>query len=67
VTAYEGDDPDCKPMVYTTGTGLLIPVVATCHIIRNEGDVVAQTIAVQLIPAAATRRIDVPDPRNCHF
>jgi hypothetical protein len=37
------------------------------HIVRNEGEVVAQTIAVQLIPAGATRRIDVPAPGNCPF
>jgi hypothetical protein len=28
---------------------------------------VAQTIAVQLIPADQGRRIDVADPGNCHF
>jgi hypothetical protein len=27
----------------------------------------AKTIAVQLIPANAVRRIDVADPGNCHF
>jgi hypothetical protein len=37
------------------------------HILRNEGDVEAKTIAVQLIPADAARRIDVADPGNCHF
>ena len=37
------------------------------HIIRNETGAEAQTIAVQLIPAGAMRRIDLPDPGNCPF
>ena len=67
VTAYEGDDPDCTPHVYTQGMGFVDPGGKHVHIIRNEGPVQASTIAVQLIPAAATRRIDAPDPGNCHF
>lgn len=67
VTAYEGDDPDCKPSVYTPGMGFVDPGGGHVHILRNEGDVEARTIAVQLIPADAVRRIDAEDPGNCHF
>jgi hypothetical protein len=67
VTAYEGDDPACKPTVYTQGTGFVDPGGDHVHILRNEGTVDASTIAVQLIPADAVRRIDVGDPGNCHF
>jgi hypothetical protein len=67
LTAYEGHDPNCKPHVYTQGMGFVDPGGNHVHIIRNEGTVEAQTIAVQLIPAGATRRIDAPDPGNCHF
>jgi quercetin dioxygenase-like cupin family protein len=67
VTDYEGHDPACKPHVYTKGMGFLDPGGDHVHILRNEGDVEARTIAVQLIPADATRRIDVADPGNCHF
>ena len=67
VTDYEGHDPDCKPHVYKTGMGFVDPGGNHVHILRNEGDVEAKTIAVQLIPADATRRIDVADPGNCHF
>jgi len=36
------------------------------HVIRNEGTDVAQTIAVQLVPAGGARRIDVATvPANC--
>jgi hypothetical protein len=37
------------------------------HNIRNEGAEEARTIAVQLIPADAVRRIDAADPGNCPF
>jgi hypothetical protein len=37
------------------------------HIIRNEGAVEPQTIAIQIIPAGQPRRIDAADPGNCHF
>lgn len=67
VTAYEGDDPECKASVYTQGMGFVDPGGDHVHIIRNEGPVEARTIAVQLIPAAATRRIDVQSPGNCPF
>jgi uncharacterized cupin superfamily protein len=67
VTGYEGDDPDCKPHVYTRGMGFVDHGSDHVHILRNESDVVAKTIAVQVISAAAVRRIDVADPGNCHF
>jgi hypothetical protein len=67
VTAYEGDDPDCKPSVYTQGMGFVDPGGDHVHILRNEGPVEARTITVQLIPADAMRRIDVQSPGNCPF
>jgi Cupin domain len=67
VTDYEGHDPDCRPHVYKTGMGFVDPGGDHVHILRNEGAVEAKTIAVQLIPANAARRIEVADPGNCHF
>jgi hypothetical protein len=67
VTDYEGHDPDCKPHVYKTGTAFVDQGGDHVHILRNEGTVEARTIAIQLIPAEATRRIEVADPGNCHF
>ena len=32
----------------------------------NAGSVDAETIAVQLIPSGQPRRIDKPEPANCH-
>ena len=67
LTAYEGNDPDCKPHVFTTGMGFVDPGGDHVHIVRNESTDVAETVVVQLIPAGQPRRIDVPDPGNCHF
>jgi quercetin dioxygenase-like cupin family protein len=67
VTAYEGDDPECKPHVYTPGMGFVDPGDDHVHNLRNEGTVDARTITVQLIPAGAARRIDAPDPGHCSF
>jgi hypothetical protein len=69
VTEYEGPDPECKPHVYTRDMMFVDPHGHGdyVHIIRNEGNVVARTTTIQLIPAGATRRIDTADPGNCHF
>jgi quercetin dioxygenase-like cupin family protein len=65
VTDYESDDPACKPQVYTQGMSFVDSGGSHSHIVRNESTTVAATIAVQLIPAGATRRIDAPAPPNC--
>lgn len=67
VTAYEGDDPSCTPHVYTPGMGFVDPGGEHVHVLRNEGAIEARTIAVQLIPADAVRRIDAAGPAACAF
>jgi hypothetical protein len=67
VTAYEGDDPSCTPHVYTQGMAFVDPGGSHVHLLRNEGTVEARTVAVQMIPAGATRRLDAPNPGNCGF
>jgi hypothetical protein len=67
VTAYDSDDSGCTPHVYTVGMGFVDEGGDHVHVLRNEGTVEARTITVQLIPAAATRRIDAPSPGNCPF
>jgi quercetin dioxygenase-like cupin family protein len=68
ITAYEGDDPSCTPHVYKAGMTFVDPGGGHVHILRNEGSEVARTIAVQLIPHKAARRIDVAaGPPTCPF
>ena len=52
--------PDREGQVRPAGDGQV-------HILRNEGAVAAETIAVQFLPQGAVRRIDVPGPGNCSF
>jgi hypothetical protein len=67
VTNYTGDDPTCTGHSYTVGQGF-IDTGKGVHILRNEGNVQAETIAVQLLPKGAPRRIDLPQPPgNCPF
>jgi len=67
VTNYTSDDPSCTPHVYNAGSGFVDAGGRDEHILRNEGSVVAETIAVQFLPKSANRRIEEPDPGNCHF
>jgi hypothetical protein len=65
VTAYEGDDPSCSPTTYTVGMGFVDAGGDHVHLLRNEDSVDARTVAVQLIPTGATRRIDAASPSAC--
>jgi len=68
VTNYLGDDPNCTPHTYTAGAGFIDPGSGHVHLLRNETGAPAETIAVQLLPKDADRRIDVPvAPGNCPF
>ncbi|HJQ95240.1 MAG TPA: hypothetical protein VJ935_05965 [Acidimicrobiia bacterium] len=67
ITAYDGDDPSCTAQVYEAGTGFIDSGDGHVHLLRNEGTVNAVTIAVQILPAGADRRIDAPNPGNCGF
>lgn len=67
VTNYDGDDPTCTPKDYTVGMTFVDHGGDHSHIVRNEGSVEARTVAVQLIPAGATRRIDAQANPACSF
>jgi hypothetical protein len=67
VTHYDAHDPKCTPHVYTAGMSFVDLGGSHTHIVRNEGTVEAQVVAVRLIPAGQPGRIDAPDPGNCHF
>jgi predicted metal-dependent enzyme (double-stranded beta helix superfamily) len=67
VTVYEAESDACTPHTYSVGMGFVDEGGDHVHLIRNEGAVEARTIAVQLIPAGATRRIDAEAPGGCPF
>jgi quercetin dioxygenase-like cupin family protein len=66
MTNYSSDEPGCAPHTYTAGESLVDPGGDDSHMLRNEGAVTAETIAVQFLPQGATRRNDVtPAPDGC--
>ncbi len=65
VTVYDGDDPACAPHVYAEGMAFVDAGGDHAHLIRNEGAEEARTVAVQLIPAGAARRIGADRPAPC--
>ena len=66
VSDYDPNTTDCQPTVYTVGMGFIDSGGGHVHNIRNEGVVTASSIAVQLIPADADRRLDaLQAPANC--
>jgi quercetin dioxygenase-like cupin family protein len=68
VTNYLGDDPNCRPHTYAAGDGFIDPGGGRVHLLRNETGTLAETVAVQLLPQGAERRIEVPvAPGNCPF
>jgi hypothetical protein len=67
VTVYESSDSTCTPHVYTVGMGFVDAGGDHVHVIRNESGSEAHTVAVQLVPAGAARRIDAPGSAACGF
>ena len=70
VTVYEGDDASCTPHVYTANTSnnSFVDIGGgDVHLIRNETGAEAKTMAIQFVPAGATRRVDAADPGHCSF
>ena len=65
LAVYDGDDPTCTPTIYEAGESFTDIGCGDVHLVRNEGNVEAVDIAVQIVPLGALRRIDVPDPGNC--
>jgi quercetin dioxygenase-like cupin family protein len=66
VTNYESDQPHCKGATYSAGTTFVDAGGTDVHELVNAGATPAETIAVQFIPQGQPRRIDEPEPSNCH-
>lgn len=64
-TVYDGDDPTCTPHVYEAGSAFVDVGGGDVHMVRNENSVNLETVAFQVVPTAAARRIDAPNPGFC--
>lgn len=66
VTNYTTEDHNCAGHTYTAGQGFIDSGGNDEHTLRNNGTTEAETIAVQLIPHGAPRKIDAPtNPTHC--
>jgi len=65
VTNYDSDVPACAGADYTTGSSLTDPGGTDVHMLKNNGTVEAETIAVQFLPTGAIRKIDELAPSGC--
>ncbi len=65
LTVYDAADPTCTPKIYTAGQSFTDIGCGDVHLVANEGSVNALAIVVQIVPAGAPRRIDMPQPSNC--
>ena len=65
VTNYTSKDRNCAGHTYAKGQGFIDGGGDDEHTLRNNGTTEAETIAVQLIPHGAPRKIDEPNPTNC--
>ena len=68
MTFYEGDDPDCQPMVLHAGEGFVDGHTDQhAHIARNETALPAKNLVTYFVPPGAAVRTDAPNPGNCPF
>jgi len=65
VTNVTGDATSCNETTYAAGTGFVDEGGGDVHMLRNDGDVDAETIAVQLLPKGAERKTPEPAPAGC--
>ena len=65
-TVYEGDDPSCSGVMYSAGSAFVDAGGTHVHLVRNESATEELvTVAFQIIPQGAARRIDAPKPSQC--
>jgi hypothetical protein len=65
VTNYRAQAGNCSGANYPAGTGFIDAGGKDIHMLKNNGDTPAETIAIQFIPHGAARKIDEPQPPNC--
>src|SRR3984885_3083962 len=65
VTNFTSEDRNCAGHTYTAGQGFIDGGGNAEHTLRNNGTTEAETIAGQLTPHGAPRKIDEPNPTRC--
>ena len=65
VTNYDSSAPHCAGVTYQAGSSFIDEGGSDVHMLRDDGTVQAETIAVQFIPSGQARSIDEPVPPCC--
>jgi hypothetical protein len=65
ITNYDSDAKRCAGHDYPAGSSFTDPGGSDVHMLKNQGTVQAETIAVQFLPANAARKTDAAAPRGC--
>lgn len=65
VTDYSSNDPSCAGVTYSAGQSFVDAGGSEIHMVRDNGSVAAEVVAVQFIPHGDPRKIDEPVPANC--
>src|SRR4051794_26850936 len=65
VTNYDSHIQGCTGHDYPAGSSFTDPGGRDVHMLKNNGEVQAETIAVQLLPTRAARKTDEAAPAGC--
>ena len=65
VIDYDDSNPHCAPVSYAAGSTIVDIGGSDVHMLRNEGTMPAETIAVQFIPSGQPRKVAAPEPAGC--
>jgi quercetin dioxygenase-like cupin family protein len=65
ITNYESSQRHCAGVTYAAGSQFVDAGGTDVHMLRNNGSVPAETIAVQFVPDGLQRRMDKPEPSKC--
>jgi quercetin dioxygenase-like cupin family protein len=67
VTNYSSDQPGCAGHTYNAGDSFVDEGGEHVHMLRNESNATAETIAVQVLPHGAPRKTSADQPATCHI
>ncbi len=65
ITNYDRDTNGCAGRDYAAGSSFTDAGGRDVHMLKNNGTVQAETIAVQLLPTGAARKTDAAAPAGC--
>ena len=65
VIDYDASNPHCAGVSYSAGSTIVDIGGSDVHMLRNEGTMPAETIAVQFIPSGQPRKVSAPEPAGC--